>query len=75
MVVNTRKKRRNSPLDNSQKIQYKDIELLKTFLSEHGKILPRRRTNLSVKQQKTLKKAVKRARVLSLLPFVLKDGV
>jgi small subunit ribosomal protein S18 len=47
--------------------------LLKTFLTEHGKILPRRTTNLTVKQQKELKSAIKRARILNLLPFVLKD--
>ena len=52
---------------------YKDINLLKTFLTEHGKILPRRSTNLTVKQQKELKSAIKRARILNLLPFVLKD--
>nr|YP_009675027.1 ribosomal protein S18 [Rhizochromulina marina]QDH81878.1 ribosomal protein S18 [Rhizochromulina marina] len=73
MASTDRKKRKASPLMINQEIQYKDIELLKTFITEHGKILPRRRTNLTVKQQKNLKKAVKRARILSLLPFVLKD--
>lgn len=65
------RKRKKSPVSIDQKIQYKNIELLSTFITDHGKILPRRKTNLTVKQQKELKKAVKRARVLSLLPFVL----
>ena len=56
-----------------QEISYKDINLLKTFLSDHGKILPRYSTNLTIKQQRQLSKAVKRARILNLLPFVLKD--
>jgi small subunit ribosomal protein S18 len=42
------------------------------FLTDHGQILSRRTTNLTVKQQKELKKAIKRARILNLLPFVLK---
>ena len=56
-----------------QTINYKDINLLKIFITEHGKILSRRTTNLTVKQQKNLKIAIKRARILNLLPFVLKD--
>ena len=47
-------KKRISPISLDQKINYKDINLLKTFLTEHGKILPRRSTNLTVKQQKEL---------------------
>ena len=62
-----------SPLSVDQEISYKDINLLKTFLSDHGKILPRYSTNLTIKQQRQLSKAVKRARILNLLPFVLKD--
>jgi small subunit ribosomal protein S18 len=68
------RKRKKSPLTTDQKIQFKNIELLSTFITDHGKILPRRKTNLTVKQQKELKKAVKRARILSLLPFVLKNN-
>jgi small subunit ribosomal protein S18 len=49
------------------------VNLLKIFISEYGKILSRRTTNLTVKQQKELKKAIKRARILNLLPFVLKS--
>jgi small subunit ribosomal protein S18 len=42
-----------------------------TFISDQGKILPRRTTNLTSKQQKKVQKLIKRARVASLLPFVM----
>ncbi len=66
-------KKRVSPIKLEQTINYKDINLLKVFITEHGKILSRRTTNLTVKQQKELKNSIKRARILNLLPFVLKD--
>ena len=66
---------RVSPIKLDETINYKDLNLLKTFLTEHGKILPRRSTNLTVKQQKELKSAFKRARILNLLRFVLKDKI
>lgn len=53
----------------SEKITYKDIKLLKLFLNSQGKILPRQVTGLNIQQQKKITKAVKRARILSLLPF------
>ena len=58
------------PLGLNKMIDYKDIELLKLFITEQGKILPRRATGLTVQQQRQLAKAIKRARILSLLPFV-----
>ena len=54
----------------NQKIDYKDIDLLKLFITEQGKILPRRATGVTVQQQRQIAKAIKRARILSLLPFV-----
>ena len=66
-------KKRISPIEITQKIDYKEINLLKIFITEHGKILSRRATNLTVKQQKQLKKSIKRARILNLLPFLLKN--
>ena len=54
----------------AQKIDYKDIELLERFVSERGKILPRRITAVSSKKQRELARAVKRARILSLMSFV-----
>ena len=51
-------------------IDYKDGEFLKRFVNEHGRILPRRLTGTSLKYQKKVAQAVKRARHLALLPFV-----
>ena len=51
-------------------IDYKDPEFLKKFLNEQGKILPRRITGTSVKFQRKVATAVKRARPLALLPYV-----
>lgn len=66
-------KRRLSPLKPTEKIDYKNIDLLHSFLSDQGKIMPRRSTNLTLKQQRQLAKSVKRARILNLLAFVTKD--
>ena len=52
-------------------VDYKDPEFLKKFLNEQGKILPRRITGTSVKFQKKVATAVKRARHLALLPYVV----
>ncbi len=54
-------------------INYKDPDSLKRFLTEGGKILPRRRTGLNAKQQRRLTTAIKRARHLALLPYVRND--
>ncbi|MCL2676992.1 MAG: 30S ribosomal protein S18 [Streptococcaceae bacterium] len=54
-------------------IDYKDTELLKRFISERGKILPRRVTGTSAKNQRKVVTAIKRARVMALLPFVAND--
>ncbi len=51
-------------------VDYKDVELLKRFINEQGKILPRRITGVSAKFQRQLTRAVKRARHLALIPFV-----
>ena len=51
-------------------VDYKDEEFLKKFLNEQGKILPRRITGTSLKFQKKVAQAVKRARTLALLPYV-----
>ncbi len=53
-------------------LDYKNVEVLKKFLSETGKILPRRRTGLTAKEQRILARTIKRARVLGLLPFTEK---
>ena len=51
-------------------IDYKDVPLLRRFVSERGKILPRRTTGTSAKYQRPLAQAIKRARQIALLPFV-----
>ena len=51
-------------------IDYKDPEFLKKFLNEQGKILPRRITGTSLKYQRKVAQAIKRARHLALLPYV-----
>lgn len=52
---------------------YKDVDILRGFITEQGKILPRRSTGLTAKQQRQLTKAIKQARILSLMPFLNKD--
>ena len=53
-------------------IDYKDVRLLQSFMSERGKIVPSRITAVSGKKQRELAKAIKRARHLGLLPYVVK---
>ncbi|MEB3169148.1 MAG: 30S ribosomal protein S18 [Synechococcaceae cyanobacterium] len=67
-------KKRLSPIKPGDPIDYKDIDLLKKFITERGKILPRRLTGLTAKQQRDLTTAVKRARIVALLPFVNPEG-
>lgn len=55
-------------------IDYKDADFLRKFLNDQGKILPRRITGTSLKYQRKLAVAVKRARHLGLLPFVDDNG-
>lgn len=57
--------------NNIETIDYKDVELLKKFISERGKILPRRVTGTSAKYQRMLTTAIKRARHMALLPYVV----
>ena len=68
-------KQKLAPIGINQKIDYKDIDLLKLFITEQGKILPRRATGVTVQQQRQLTKAIKRARTLSLLPFVASSSI
>ena len=54
------------------KIDYKDVKLLQRYTSERGKIVPSRITAVSAKKQRLLAKAIKRARFLALMPFIVK---
>ncbi len=56
---------------NAPKIDYKDVKLLQRFISERGKIVPSRITAVSNKKQRLLANAIKRARFMALLPYVL----
>ena len=58
--------------DNAPKIDYKDTKLLQRFISERGKIVPSRITAVSNKKQRILANAIKRARFMALLPYVVK---
>lgn len=69
------KKKRPCPIIASEieEIDYKDLDLLKQFITERGKILPRRISGVSAYYQRRLKKAIKRARHMALLPFVAEE--
>lgn len=64
-----RKKVCNFCADKIYDIEYKDVARLRKFLSERGKILPRRVTGTCAKHQRQLTQAIKRARIIALLPF------
>jgi small subunit ribosomal protein S18 len=57
---------------DAQPIDYKDVKLLQRYISEKGKIVPARITAVSAKKQRLLSQAIKRARHLSLLPYLVK---
>ena len=57
---------------NAPKIDFKDVKLLQRFVSERGKIVPSRITAVSTKRQRELAQAIKRARFLGLLPYMVK---
>jgi small subunit ribosomal protein S18 len=65
-----RSSRRRSPsLRSDETIEYRNTSLLRRFVSEQGKILSRRMNRLTSKQQRSVTVAIKRARILALLPF------
>ena len=58
--------------DSAPKIDYKDVKLLQRYVSERGKIVPSRITAVSAIKQRELAMAIKRARFLGLLPYVIR---
>ena len=68
------RRRKSCPFSgkNAPKIDYKDTRLLQGFMSERGKIVPSRITAVSGKKQRELGKAIKRARQIGLLPYLVK---
>jgi small subunit ribosomal protein S18 len=67
-------RRRLSPIKPGEPIDYKDVDLLRKFVTERGKILPRRITGLTSQQQRDLTLAIKRSRIVALLPFINAEG-
>ncbi|AFY33818.1 30S ribosomal protein S18 [Calothrix sp. PCC 7507] len=67
-------RRRLSPIKPGEPIDYKDVDLLRKFITERGKILPRRITGLTSQQQRDLTLAIKRSRIVALLPFINAEG-
>jgi small subunit ribosomal protein S18 len=67
------RRRKSCPfsVSGAPKIDYKDVKLLQRFVSERGKIVPSRITAVSNKKQRELAQAIKRARFLALIPYVL----
>nr|NP_777435.1 ribosomal protein S18 [Anthoceros angustus]Q85BK3.1 RecName: Full=Small ribosomal subunit protein bS18c; AltName: Full=30S ribosomal protein S18, chloroplastic [Anthoceros angustus]QHD46906.1 ribosomal protein S18 [Anthoceros agrestis]BAC55371.1 ribosomal protein S18 [Anthoceros angustus]BAC55467.1 ribosomal protein S18 [Anthoceros angustus] len=63
-------RRRLPPIRSGEIIDYKNTSLLRRFISEQGKILSRRMNKLTSKQQRLVTVAIKRARILALLPFL-----
>ncbi|NQU72148.1 MAG: 30S ribosomal protein S18 [Rhodospirillales bacterium] len=57
---------------NAPKIDFKDVKLLQRYVSERGKIVPSRITAVSTKKQRVLARAIKRARNMALLPYLIK---
>ena len=58
--------------DKNAKIDYKDVKLMEQFITDRGKILPRRVTGTCARHQRGVAQAVKRARIIALIPFVEK---
>lgn len=62
-------------LNKIESVDYKEVNILRRFLTERGKILPSRQSGNTAKQQRMITQAVKRAREMALLPFVARDLV
>ena len=69
MARNMSRKRFTSAGKDGQEIDYKDLDLLKEYITDTGKIVPSRITGASAKSQRQLATAIKRARYVALLPF------
>lgn len=68
------KKRKTCPFsgDDAPKIDYKNVKLLSRYITERGKIMPRRITSVSSKKQRELATAIKRARHIGLMPYIVR---
>nr|BBN66621.1 ribosomal protein S18 [Fitzroya cupressoides] len=68
-ATNQQSYKRLSPIQPGEQMDYKNINLISQFISEQAKILSRRRSRLTFKQQRFISRAIKQARILSLIPF------
>ncbi len=69
-----RRRRKGRPyIEKMAYVDFKDVKLLRQFLNDRGSIVPRRQTGLSARAQRMLTVAIKRAREMALLPFVVDD--
>nr|YP_010372078.1 ribosomal protein S18 [Portulaca gilliesii]UOX27347.1 ribosomal protein S18 [Portulaca gilliesii] len=66
-------RRRLPPIQSGERIDYRNVNLIRRFISDQGKILSRRVNRLTLKQQRLITIAIKQARILSLLPFIQKN--
>jgi len=55
-----------------RQVDYKDVDLLRMFINPHGRVMGRKKTGLTAKQQRMVEEAVKRARFMGLLPYIQK---
>jgi small subunit ribosomal protein S18 len=69
MARNMTRKRFSGAGQNGQEIDYKDLDMLREYITDTGKIVPSRITGTSAKSQRQLATAIKRARYVALLPF------
>ncbi len=53
-------------------VDYKDVDLLKQFVNPHGRMMSRKKTGLTAKQQRAVEEALKRSRFMSLMPYIQK---
>ena len=65
-----KKRKKRCYMCEGKEINYKDIDILKKYINERGKILPRRVTGACAKHQRYIAGEIKKARVIGLLPFV-----
>lgn len=65
-----KKRKRICYMCTGKEINYKDVEVLKKYINERGKILPRRITGACAKHQRHIAAEIKKARIIGLLPFV-----
>lgn len=71
-LKNTKQKTCYFCVNNAKEIDYKDTSTLKRFISSYGKIVPRKRSSVCSKHQRKLAQAIKRARIMGLLPFLVR---